>query len=163
MYLKPKPLSRKQLTRIIRDYEERFEAITETLETLVIRQPDYSGALSLSISDEDGKTMFFYMVTKFCIQDPYITFYHLLPVDNSPVTINSFPDKPKDKSTRAFIKKLERNGRWNRVYEKLIIPSVDRAQFIGHFTYTKSMDLEDNEASFERPENTVIDFKTPSD
>lgn len=161
MKLKTKPLTRNQLTKLVADYELRFEAIADTLESLSMTQPDYSGAITLNAIDGEGKLTRYYMVTKYCIQDPYITFYHLIPPeDTGTFSINSFPDKPDGKSTRSFIRSLEKQKRWNKVFERIFIPSIERMQFVGHFTYTRVMELEDNPAIIIRPDNTILDFKT---
>lgn len=158
--LKPKPLTRKQLTRIIEDYEDRFQGIAEMLESLTMRQPDFSGALKLTLNTDSDKVSTFYMVTGFCMDEPYMVFDHLVPVDRTTFGIESFPEKPDKLNTLKFIKKLGKDSRWNKVHERFFIPSVTNFQFSGKFTYTKSMSLEDNPFDPNIDKKEVIEFKT---
>jgi hypothetical protein len=158
---KLKPFTRKRITNIIEDYEERFESIADMLESLTMKQPDYSGALILTLNTDSDKLKSFYMVTGYCMEEPYMVFNHLVPVDRSNFGIESFPEKPDKMSTLKFIKSLEKDGKWNKIHEKFFIPSVANFQFNGKFTYTKTMSLEDVPFNPNIDKTDVVEFRKP--
>jgi hypothetical protein len=134
--------------------------LADFLDTLRSAQPDFSGAQVLNITNDSEKLRSFYMVTDYRIEDPYITFNHLIFTDlEKHISINAFPEKQAKQKTYDYIKKLEKDPKYTKIHVKLFVPTVEVIEFMGKFTYSKIMQLEDTHLFVARSISEVLDFK----
>lgn len=148
------------LTSVVLDHSGKIEELVGIVNELVRNAPSFSGGTTVRVTLANGGEQNFYMVSDMFINEPFIEFFHLVPADpdNRDFSIKSFPEKSPNQGMRAFISRLGKQSRWNRVHEQFNLTDVARVQTFGFYTYSRFVSSEENKQNTPISSGEVIDL-----
>lgn len=146
------------IEEVLEVQDEKITEITSIIKEMISNYHPYSGALILSVNEGESTNRYF-MVSDFHVNDPFITFYHLISEDGRDLTLESFPAKSSGKSILQHMKSVYKTNRWTIVKEQIMLGSFVSISSIGGFDYAKPLKQGDYPYKFNENPDAVKPLK----